>query len=85
MRLVIRNRFNGVYDSSAVRYPITQQNRSLRTKHSHSKDVEEVTQLRKPINGYATISTFLLCLRTSHCLYAHYSTGCITTFVDSVN
>lgn len=63
-RPVIQNRFQfngysgcswcyvtGVYDSSAVRYPFTQQAPLLRTNQSHLKDVEEVEQLGKTING----------------------------------
>ncbi|XP_074109088.1 uncharacterized protein LOC141533894 [Cotesia typhae] len=63
-RPVIQNRFQfngylgcswcyatGVYDSSAMRYPITQQDPLLRTNQSHIKDVEQVEKLGKSING----------------------------------
>lgn len=63
-RPIIQNRFqfngysgcswcyaNGVYDSSAVRYPITHQLPPLRTKNSHNNDIEEVKKLGKSING----------------------------------
>ncbi|CAD6230410.1 GSCOCG00012179001-RA-CDS [Cotesia congregata] len=63
-RPVIQNRFQfngysgcswcyatGVYDSSAMRYPITQQVPLLRTNQSHIKDVEQVEKLGKSING----------------------------------
>ncbi|XP_074098523.1 uncharacterized protein LOC141527112 isoform X2 [Cotesia typhae] len=63
-RPVIQNRFQfngylgcswcyatGVYDSSVMRYPITQQVPLLRPNQSHIKDVEQVEKLGKSING----------------------------------
>ncbi|XP_074114120.1 uncharacterized protein LOC141537173 [Cotesia typhae] len=76
-RPVIQNRFQfngylgcswcyatGVYDSSVMRYPITQQVPLLRPNQSHIKDVEQVEKLGKSINGVKGVSRHLWALWT---------------------